>query len=203
MDKSVEKYKGLAKKLFLNKEKLIADLKGQATADSQTGLLNRRGFDKFMESNMDKKNRDFAIFMIDIDHFKKFNDDYGHKKGDDVIVQVADRLKVNSRTGDVLGRYGGEEFIVMISRPPESDIELKKMADRYVNSFRESGDNITISLGFTRYYNSLDVNKWEKTMRRADQALYQAKESGRNRSEFINYIEANDLTNNITEFRND
>ncbi|MDP1710306.1 MAG: GGDEF domain-containing protein, partial [bacterium] len=177
-------------------------LKNLSTTDDLTGLLNRRGFDGYMNQVMDKKDRDIAIIMIDIDHFKQYNDEHGHAKGDEVLKEVAGGIKEVSRTGDVCARYGGEEFAIMIPRPPK-DIELFKIANRYVEYFRDHGNGITISLGATKYYDSLDIGMWKKTMRRADQALYQAKAKGRNTSEFIDYFEAKDLVESVIEFKNE
>lgn len=178
-----------------------AKLKELATTDALTGILNRRGFDEYMDQATNKKNRDFAIFMIDIDHFKAFNDSYGHEEGDRVLQKVSVGLKTLNRTGDLFARYGGEEFAVMIPRPPE-DVELLKIANRYIDYFKEYGEGVTISLGLTKYYETFDLGDWRKTMHRADQALYQAKAKGRNTSEFIDYLEAKNLANNIIEFKN-
>ena len=159
-----------------------------AGTDSLTGLVNRRHFLEIAEAAIQhlKINREqLAIIMLDIDHFKNVNDQYGHKAGDEVLAAVAASIKRSLRGGDVAGRYGGEEFVVLVSGA--SSDQCFKIAERIRQAVAHQSIQvdhvtvpITISLGVVSINpdRALPVDEWINC---ADQAMYRAKEQGRNR----------------------
>ncbi len=159
-----------------------------ATIDGLTGLIVRRHFQSRMEEEFRRAKRyekPLSFIMTDIDHFKKFNDTWGHQTGDMVLREVAKIVRCTIRDTDVAARYGGEEFCVIL---PETDLEGGRLfAERLRQKVETSvfpgpkGDlNVTISLGLS----ALPYNYAETTvemMKIADEALYEAKHAGRNR----------------------
>ena len=159
-----------------------------ATTDSLTGLYNRRWFDRrFLESmeNFKRYGMKFSVILLDIDNFKKINDKYGHSIGDEILREVA--LKINStcRVTDLCARWGGEEFIILltnaeISGAVEKAENLRKLISEgeYPNSI-----HLTCSFGVSEFLK--DDQSQLDLVNRADKALYKAKESGRDRVESI------------------
>ncbi|GLZ00470.1 diguanylate cyclase [Actinoplanes sp. NBRC 103695] len=165
--------------------KLFSQVRRLATVDGLTGLFNRNHFFSEAERQLSQARRHgqaIAAIMIDIDHFKRINDTYGHPVGDEVIRVVADRLSDAVQPGDVLGRYGGEEFAIVTPRcatAPELAERLRHMvADQPVPT-AAGGLPVTISVGLA----ILDDREQDlrPVLARADGALYQAKQSGRDR----------------------
>ncbi|MDD3365537.1 MAG: GGDEF domain-containing protein, partial [Syntrophomonas sp.] len=120
--------------------------------------------------------------MLDIDHFKKVNDSYGHQTGDQVLRTVADIIKSNLREVDLVGRYGGEEFLVILPHTDRnSGFQVAERIRRQIEgkSFTANGLKITISIGVSQYRNS-EIGKFIEL---ADELMYQAKTKGRNRVE--------------------
>jgi diguanylate cyclase (GGDEF)-like protein len=158
-----------------------------ALTDPLTGAFNRRHFFNLADKTLKNSKRyqhDLSIIMIDLDHFKQVNDQFGHTVGDAVLVAFVKILQKNVRDADTVARYGGEEFSILM---PETNLEFaKKTAERLcdlVNNYKFSvGDqivHITISLGIA----SLETNRNQKAddlVDQADKALYKAKNSGRN-----------------------
>lgn len=147
--------------------------------DALTGIYNRRYFDvtfsKFIKK-AEEYNITFSILMIDIDHFKKFNDTYGHKVGDDVLKVVSSTIKKNIRNNqDMFFRYGGEEFIIITTDSLDGAITLAKK----INSleFIPAPEKITVSIGISTRAES---KHYEELVKLADDNLYKAKEAGRN-----------------------
>lgn len=154
-----------------------------ANRDPLTRCLNRRALGRMFEtlfSRAKNENKHLSCLMVDIDFFKKVNDNYGHATGDEVIKGVANILQSNTRDTDLVGRYGGEEFCVVLT-----DLHMDKatqIAERIRHTIEENslaGINVTASLGVS----SLDtnINNPEDLVGLADKALYAAKNSGRNR----------------------
>ncbi len=171
----------------IEKNRLYQKIQQLAITDSLTGFYNRRGLEELGKHEIERAirfNRPLTTLMIDIDHFKLVNDSFGHPVGDEVLVQLAHRLKSKLRDVDILCRYGGEEFFVML---PETDKDNAYLiADRirrliHEHSFSTSAGliNITISIGIC--YLSKNVFDLEDMVNYADQALYQAKQNGRNK----------------------
>jgi len=162
----------------------------QAQHDPLTGLLNHGEILRILDQELQRADRqelNLAIMMGDLDHFKKVNDTYGHVAGDAVLVEVSERMKKNLRLYDSIGRYGGEEFLLVL--PGCSRDEAEIIANRIMNSVRENPvlfhDQqipVTISLGIA--FNNAGVpEKIVDIIQAADTAMYQAKQNGRNRFE--------------------
>ncbi len=158
----------------------------QASTDPLTGLFNRRQFELMANAQVSLAKRhetSYCILMLDIDHFKKVNDTYGHDAGDEVLKYIALILKTSLRESDILARYGGEEFILFL--PHTSPTEGWHVAERLRTSVEQSNIfanektlNVTISLGLS---NSLDSNL-PLVIKEADTALYESKTTGRNKT---------------------
>ncbi len=164
--------------------KLLTSL---STTDDLTKLLNRRGLFNAVNvlANLAKRNGyDIGIMMLDVDRFKAINDTYGHQKGDQVLQQVAGILKNNIRSSDVIGRYGGDEFLVFLS--PVDWRALPKIAEKICNRVETDTKKdlpTTVSIGVSRGLVAVDVKaELDVLIRKADEALYKAKSSGRNRT---------------------
>ena len=158
-----------------------------STTDELTGLFNRRGVNQIIDLQMQQAKltqRETSLIMVDIDNFKKINDRYGHHQGDLVLKHVADLLRKNLRVSDVIGRYGGEEFVILLpSTPIESAVAVaelcRKALEKSVVKVKETesfhvyacfGVSSTDHVG----YDYLDL------FDQADKALYQAKRNGKN-----------------------
>jgi diguanylate cyclase (GGDEF)-like protein len=154
--------------------------------DFLTGAFNRKGFTKIAGLELDRMKRydiDACILMMDIDFFKKFNDTYGHACGDFVLRSFVRVVTKNVRLSDIVGRWGGEEFLVLL---PETDYKgallaaekIRKMVEREVFYYHKQSLNITVTIGVS----NLNVRKpLEKAVAEADAAMYRGKEDGRNR----------------------
>ncbi|MEJ5169113.1 MAG: GGDEF domain-containing protein, partial [Arcobacteraceae bacterium] len=153
-----------------------------ATHDMLTKIYNRSFFLDKLDDELTYSSRyqvPFSIVIFDIDHFKRFNDTFGHLKGDEVLVAVCDIVKLNIRKTDIFARWGGEEFVILLPNTPIDKAEvlaqnLRKLIETLSLVDVES---VTASFGISEY-KAGDV---EKTIfHRADEALYKAKENGRN-----------------------
>ncbi len=154
-----------------------------ASCDGLTGLFNHRMFQETIRSEIDRSiryDRTLSMLMFDIDHFKKFNDTYGHPVGDEVIKMVARIAKSSGRQTDRTFRYGGEEFCVIMPETPVENATLlaERIRTRIESDRSVKGLSVTVSLGITQFRAG---EKPETLIDRADQALYKSKESGRNR----------------------
>ena len=153
-------------------------LKERINTDPLTGLLNRRGIDLAVTSLMTRR-EPFGVLLIDIDHFKSVNDTLGHDVGDKAIQAMASKLREIARDQDVVGRWGGEEFILLSPSSEAKAIEgFAQRVRREVAGMEIAGlPPLTISVGITRFplYEPFD-----ETVKRADEALYTAKSQGRN-----------------------
>lgn len=156
-----------------------------ANIDVLTFLPNRRKIIVELQEEVIRSDRygtPLSISILDIDHFKKVNDTYGHTTGDEALRSVAARLRDHIRHPDVIGRYGGEEFLIVL---PNSDAKAAaEQASRLCREIRkmqiEANDHIlsvTISVGIAQL--RIKQENWEGVLHRADEALYQAKNSGR------------------------
>ncbi|MBQ3311875.1 diguanylate cyclase [bacterium] len=158
-----------------------------ATTDGLTELYNHRYFQEQMKMQIAQCNRyktQFSMIIVDIDHFKGFNDTYGHQAGDAVLRQVAQTLKTNSRATDVVCRYGGEEMSIVLSNTDKEEAIAKAhrickaVADRTFKISSTQTVNVTISVGVSTYPEDGDTP--QQIIEIADQGLYYAKEHGRN-----------------------
>lgn len=156
------------------------ELKVAALTDTLTCSYNRKFLDELLHELTTRQNLTFSLIMMDIDHFKQVNDKYGHQVGDDILKTVTKGLQTQLRDKDILGRWGGEEFI-LIAQGLGAD-KAMSLAER-LREFIEAcmfphGLSITCSFGVVEW--SIDENKTE-LVKRADTALYAAKKAGRNR----------------------
>jgi diguanylate cyclase (GGDEF)-like protein len=162
-------------------------LRLQATHDSLTGLLNRTAVLDALQRELARSERTaagLAVIMVDVDHFKAINDTHGHIVGDDVLRAVAGRMRSSIRTYDSIGRYGGEEFLVVA--PGCGVAVARELAERLRTSvcgtaitYEDGSLDVTVSLGVAVRTGA----PAGLLLRAADQALYQAKSRGRNRFE--------------------
>jgi len=157
--------------LYIKSKKNIEKIEKIAEYDELTNILNRRGV---LERLKDVKKG--AVLFFDIDHFKKINDTYGHEFGDYVLKEIGKILKSTFRKSDIVGRWGGEEFIVIL---PDTDYEVGlKLAEKLrktIEKYYFKGIHVTVSIGVSEYSGNL-----EEDLKKADVALYEAKNSGRN-----------------------
>ncbi|OAG28063.1 GGDEF domain-containing protein [Thermodesulfatator autotrophicus] len=166
---------------------LCEELYAQASIDFLTGLYNRRFFEKELEINVEKAKRDrsvFSLILIDLDHFKKVNDQYGHLVGDEVLKKVAEIIKKNVRKIDVPARYGGEEFaIILPATGSEGALAVARRLKHNINEIlfgpKDNPFHLTASMGVATY-RPLSGLSAEEFLKKVDKLLYQAKEAGRN-----------------------
>ena len=173
-----------ARELLLEQRLLSSDLeklKITSRTDGLTKVLNRTAFMELMPMHLDRAQETgvpFSLIMLDIDHFKKINDNFGHQAGDMVLSRLGGLLLSTLRRDDLVGRYGGEEFIVFLLTPrKQAPLIAEKLRKKIAGHRFENLPEITISLGYTSYCQGDSV---EDLIRRADQALYNAKKNGRN-----------------------
>ncbi len=171
----------------VNNELLISNslLQEQSIRDGLTNLYNHRFIMELLEQEIRRSVNDgtnLYLMMLDIDYFKRINDSYGHQAGDRVLNMVAKLLQLNVREYDLVGRYGGEEFIILLPDINSEDAyqiaeNIRKTIQNF--NFTKQNLNVTISIGLTQYQSG-DSKAF---MKRADTLLYRAKENGRNRIE--------------------
>jgi diguanylate cyclase (GGDEF)-like protein len=158
--------------------------------DALTGVANRRCFDETLAASWQEAQRTgsaLALIMIDVDHFKKFNDFYGHQHGDECLRRVAAQLRLEARTSDLVARYGGEEFAVIL---PAASIKITAAtAERLRESIAGmnlkhegigGGATVTVSLGIASVVPGTEYSA-KRLIEVADRRLYSAKLAGRNR----------------------
>lgn len=166
----------------------MENLRGLSQQDGLTGLLNRRTLDHTLNrvyTRSQMSGKVFSVIMLDVDHFKKYNDQYGHPGGDCALIALAEVLRDTVRPMDVVGRYGGEEFTIIL---PDTVLDAALVAAERIRSAVEKQPifarddtrlpSITISLGIAV---SAQDSSIESIMSNADKMLYKAKKSGRNR----------------------
>lgn len=168
-------------------ERIREDLERMAMYDELTGVLNRRGMMDRLSQEMLRSRRygsPLGLLMIDLDHFKQVNDTYGHLAGDKVLSIAAGVIEGNSRPSDILGRYGGEEFCLILNETHTHEaMELAERLRRCLEKTRHTIDNknsitVTCSIGVASFTD--DIPNEQAFIDAADRALYQAKENGRN-----------------------
>ena len=176
--------------LALANARLMQTMEGLANTDSLTGLRNARFFDAYLEEEFVVAERDgdsIGLLMVDVDHFKRFNDNHGHPAGDEALRVLSRTMRATLRASDVIARYGGEEFIVALHHAGEAEARAiaEKLRSAVEQMVVEIGPGrygrITISVGFA----ATDVHRVGRKglISLADAALYRAKDAGRNRVE--------------------
>lgn len=174
--------------LLIEEQQTEAELKRMATTDELTSLPNRRMFLSTLEAEFSRAkryNRQLSICMLDLDHFKKINDQYGHHAGDSVLRQIASVMDSMIRESDMVGRLGGEEFGILL--PDTLEVEAMRMTERLraaIESLKITDQNspiqVTVSIGITSLKLGSEITRASELLSRADRCLYYAKQSGRN-----------------------
>jgi len=178
--------------VLLERNAALDELKRISVTDALTGLYNRRHFDAALDDEWKRARRDrnpLSLVMLDVDHFKLFNDNYGHQAGDDCLVKVAQALQASShRSVDVTARYGGEEFIAIFpdtngpgALAMAENIRQAIIALHIPHDHSSAAGYVTVSLGVACAIPEEGLQA-ESLLKSADMALYHAKEKGRNRA---------------------
>ena len=174
-------------KIYISElKKTNVKLNELATMDTLTGAYNRRNFEHyFTESALKKEKFDtpFSIIMFDLDHFKQINDQYGHNKGDHILLELADLVRHTVRDSDLLFRWGGDEFIILLAGVKAANAykvaeKVRKAVESY--HFGLPGNDVTVSMGVGEYQKGDSVYQFVAC---TDSALLKAKATGRNRVE--------------------
>ncbi|HET9906998.1 MAG TPA: GGDEF domain-containing protein [Anaerolineales bacterium] len=164
--------------ILMVSQRLRNDLMEVATIDVLTRIPNRRATQTFLERELSRSQRDhseFSILLIDLDNFKQVNDRWGHAMGDYVLVKTAGIFQSMIRKHDWAGRWGGEEFLIILPSTPDAQALAERLRREIANSEYKQGDitfNITISIGVAR---GTSANQIDELLTNADQALYTAK----------------------------
>ena len=167
--------------IAVNNARLYQELISISLRDPLTGLANRRFLDIQLEKVFELARRhgqNQSVIMLDIDHFKVYNDTYGHQGGDQLLMKLAEILTAQMRKSDYVFRYGGEEFLVLL---PDTELPMACDAAERLRAAVEREAGVTISLGVAVYHDGMPDK--ETLVKEADAALYRAKEGGRNRVE--------------------
>ena len=166
--------------MAIENHNLLIETKLLSLHDPLTGLANRRMISITLENEIARANRYdniFCLIIMDIDYFKKYNDQFGHDEGDRILISLSSYLKENIRDTDIAARFGGEEFLMIISEIGIQDMLM--VADKHRRMIQEK-IGITVSMGIAEY----KINQTgDELIKQADTALYRAKENGRNRVE--------------------
>jgi len=163
------------------------ELRNQNTTDPLTGAYNRRFLENWLEqAPSSMQSPIYVVSVIDIDHFKQFNDQYGHEIGDLVLKETVETLQNNLRKKDILVRWGGEEFVLVMPMEDLSKLEetlerLKTNVETHIAYHNDQQFSITVSIGASSCKREYLADDWETVFGQADTALYQAKDAGRNR----------------------
>lgn len=171
-------------------QKMVENLKKElkektilSETDNMLGIYNRSKFNQELKREIDRTKRynsELSLIMIDIDYFKKFNDNYGHHVGDQILKKIVSIVEKRIREHDILARYGGDEFMIICPETGLKDAEkLAQRLNKAIDYYNCNEDNnLSCSFGVAEYREDDDL---KSLIKRADQALYQAKENGRNR----------------------
>ncbi|MBI3752465.1 MAG: diguanylate cyclase [Deltaproteobacteria bacterium] len=175
--------------LALENARLYKETKMMAITDGLTGLYNHRYFVARLKEEIKRAgryDRPLSLIIMDIDYFKQYNDTHGHQAGDEILRKVADIITQEVRNSDIAARYGGEEFVVISSETGKGQAvqmaeRIRKVIEDYQFPHEETqpGGRLTISLGAAAF--KADAANADELIKKADDALYRAKESGRNR----------------------
>jgi diguanylate cyclase (GGDEF)-like protein len=171
-------------------------LRSMAFQDGLTGLFNHRFFQESMDKELSKAiryQRPFSLIMLDLDYFKKINDRYGHPAGDAVLKSISETINQTVRRSDIVSRYGGEEFAIVL---PETQLKgavilaerLRKNVEQLAVKAGDATIRMTISLGLTIWEPASTVTEKADIIEAADKALYASKSSGRNKTSFVEAV---------------
>jgi len=170
-------------------EELVEKLKEVSITDSLTGIYNRRLLTSCLDEEMRscyENNMPLSLCIIDVDHFKKVNDVYGHLRGDKVLIEIARILEKHIDDDDILGRYGGEEFLVILKNKTlnEALVTVENFHKAVQEREWEEVEKITISCGVSEYVKGISYSDFVSA---ADKLLYKAKQTGRNKIMYKKY----------------
>ncbi|PLA73439.1 hypothetical protein CYQ88_11140 [Hydrogenovibrio sp. SC-1] len=179
-------FKQINKQLEQEVEERTQELHKLSITDTLTGLYNRLKLDEVLEKEVNRSDRydlTFGVIILDIDDFKSVNDIYGHQTGDYVLKTIADIIKENVRNTDVVGRWGGEEFMIICpeSNKNETLTVAEKIREKIANYHYEVIGEKTASFGSCIYYAKMGL---DKAISKADEALYLSKNNGKNTVSF-------------------
>lgn len=179
-------------------DRVNANLTRLATIDPLTGVYNRRTMSELAVraiTNAQRHSQDLAVLALDVDHFKRINDEFGHEAGDQALCTIVDLLRSELRSADVVSRLGGEEFVVVL--PQTGEQQARELAERIRRRIAESAFMVSgwpaplrVSIGVAALSPSL--NAFDALLRAADRALYTAKRAGRNRVVCVSQIDADE-----------
>lgn len=167
-------------------EQALMIIRELAIHDELTGVLNRRELIRIAEQEKDRADRHrlpFSLSLIDVDFFKRINDTYGHAAGDQVLKRIANKIEEEMRSSDYFGRYGGEEFLLLLvgsdaAAAASFNERLREAIEALTFDDLPNSPSVTISIGIAQYRFGETI---EQTLSRADRSLYAAKDAGRNR----------------------
>lgn len=179
-------------RLLLKISKLEREMREMATFDALTSVYNKGSFMLILEKEFElalRNRSDYSILFIDVDHFKRINDTFGHLVGDEVLRYMATLLKDSIRSGDIVGRFGGEEFVIALPLTKAKDAYTLAERIRQAVSLEElevfgQKIRITVSCGLSSYGENSVVNDVALLLEDADAALYLSKNEGRNRTRY-------------------
>ncbi|HSM25720.1 MAG TPA: GGDEF domain-containing protein [Anaerolineaceae bacterium] len=193
--------------ITLENSRLLTEVQKLAVLDPLTGLLNRRGFAELAEREIDRAHRfkhSLSLLFLDLDHFKKINDEHGHLVGDQILVGIANRCKNILRSVDLTCRYGGEEFLILLVETNLEDaVEIAKRINNVIKLYPFMTDigpiNLTISIGVARF--EKHMHNIDAIIQNADTALYKAKSAGRDCVvPFLENDSPNDKKNSVAPY---
>ena len=154
--------------------------------DYLTGLYNKRTFEDMLKQTLAFRQRtgdyNLAVLMVDLDNFKRYNDENGHIKGDELLALVGSTIKSAVRESDCAARYGGDEFIILANNPGEG---IDRLTERIMSSLQDKGLECSIGVAYLDESVLADEVPYKQMMARADKALYMAKKNGRSRVEYF------------------
>jgi diguanylate cyclase (GGDEF)-like protein len=163
-----------------NREQLIQQL---SRIDPLTNTYNRRSLNQYLEHIQRKKNQSYALVLLDLDHFKSINDCHGHHKGDEALILVGQLLKQHLRETDIVGRFGGEEFLLLLYHTSleqaQHTAERCRAAIEHLELKDDNGNRIALTASFGISTAQSPLTPFQ-LLTQADKALYSAKASGRN-----------------------
>jgi len=172
--------------IAIRNAQLFEEKENLSIKDDLTGLYNHRYFYECAEREMQRSlryHKDFSLIMMDIDHFKKVNDRYGHQAGDELLQNVANNCLSSLRKSDILCRFGGDEFIALLPETNKTDAlkiarRIREVAASSIFHVKQDKFNITLSLGVAAKDDA--CSSVDALVSAADEALYKAKKAGRN-----------------------